>query len=68
MDHQKKLEDARRKEMYRDAVKKRSNEAVEEKKFKTLARLEGLEIRSPGASNNKNFFSTQSAGNKSRSP
>ena len=40
MEHQRRLDDIKKKEFYRDTVKKRSNDIVVEKKNKTLCRLE----------------------------
>lgn len=68
MDHAKMLEESKRKELYRDAVKKRSHEAEEEKKLRALQRLEGVDLRSPGATKEKAYFSNGSAGGRSRSP
>jgi hypothetical protein len=48
LDHQKRLEEIKKKEFYRDAVKQRNNEFIEEKKSKTLWKLEKIEMRSPG--------------------
>ncbi len=64
--HHKTLDDAKRKELYRDTVQRRNLEAIEEKKFKTLARLEGLDIRSPGQASGKAYFSGGSASNGRR--
>ena len=47
-DHQKRLEDIKKKEFYRDSVKQRNNELLEEKKNKTLWRLEKIDMKSPG--------------------
>ena len=48
MDHQKKLDEIKKKEFYRDTVKQRNNELIEEKKNKALWKLEKIEMRSPG--------------------
>lgn len=45
LDHQKRLEEIKKKEFYRDAVKKRNNDILEERKQKTLWRLEKLELK-----------------------
>lgn len=46
-----KIEKIKRKEFYRDIVKKRNHDVIEEKKNKTLWRLEKISLRS---NNNKN--------------
>ena len=46
-EHQRKLEDIKKKEFYRDAVKQRNNELIEEKKNRTLWRLEKIDVKSP---------------------
>ena len=40
-----KLEDIKRKEFYRDSGQKRNQDIIDEKKNKTLIRLEGVDIR-----------------------
>jgi hypothetical protein len=44
LNHQKKLEDIKKKEFYRDTVRKRNNDILEEKKNKTLWRLEKIAV------------------------
>jgi hypothetical protein len=54
MEHQKRLEEIKKKEFYRDAVKKRNNDILEEKKNKTLWRLEKIDLKnSPNRSSDK---------------
>jgi len=38
------MEEIKKKEFYRDAVKKRNNEIIEEKKNKTLWRLDKIQL------------------------
>jgi hypothetical protein len=64
----KKLEEIKRKEFYRDAVKQRNNELVDEKKGKALWRLEKIEMKSPaGRQNGKigNIFQEEDRGGAS---
>lgn len=45
MDHSKKLDEIKKKQYYRENVIKRNNEIVEEKKNKTLWRLEKIDLK-----------------------
>lgn len=54
MNHKRKLDEITKKEFYRDVVKQRNNQMIEEKKNKTLWRLEKIEPKgSPGKQRGK---------------